>query len=54
VYFTPTRNGYGMIGLVPLKRFSPENRSGADCEEPVFGGCAIAGADLCGGDELDL
>jgi arginine decarboxylase len=24
VYLTPTRNGYGMIGLVPLKRFSPE------------------------------
>ncbi len=23
VYLTPTRNGYGMIGLVPLKRFSP-------------------------------
>jgi len=25
VYFKPTRNGYGMIGLVPIKRFSPEN-----------------------------
>ncbi len=25
VYFKPTRNGYGMIGLVPLKRFQPEN-----------------------------
>ena len=25
VYFKPTRNGYGMIGLVPLKRFSPES-----------------------------
>jgi len=24
VYLTPTRNGYGMIGLVPLKRFSKE------------------------------
>src|ERR1700727_2686644 len=24
VYLTPTRNGYGMIGLVPLKRFGPE------------------------------
>jgi arginine decarboxylase len=24
VYLTPTRNGYGMIGLVPIKRFSPE------------------------------
>jgi arginine decarboxylase len=24
VYLTPTRNGYGMIGLVPLKRFSRE------------------------------
>jgi arginine decarboxylase len=24
VYLTPTRNGYGMIGLVPLKRFSAE------------------------------
>jgi len=25
VYFKPTRNGYGMIGLVPLRRFSPES-----------------------------
>src|ERR1700728_4319922 len=25
VYFKPTRNGYGMIGLVPLKRFSPSS-----------------------------
>ncbi len=25
VYFKPTRNGYGMIGLVPLKRFSKES-----------------------------
>ena len=24
VYFKPTRNGYGMIGLVPPQRFSPE------------------------------
>src|ERR1700749_3475795 len=24
VYFKPTRNGYGMIGLVPLRRFSPD------------------------------
>ncbi|GGH01464.1 Orn/Lys/Arg decarboxylase N-terminal domain-containing protein [Silvibacterium dinghuense] len=24
VYFKPTRNGYGMIGLVPLERFKPE------------------------------
>src|ERR1700759_2853619 len=25
VYFKPTRNGYGMIRLVPIKRFSAEN-----------------------------
>ncbi len=25
VYLKPTRNGYGMIGLVPLSRFSPQN-----------------------------
>ena len=25
VYFKPTRNGYGMIGLVPLDRFRPEH-----------------------------
>src|SRR5246127_3422736 len=25
VYFKPTRNGYGMIGLVPLKRFYPKS-----------------------------
>ena len=46
VYFKPTRNGYGMIGLVPLKRFSPENvqeliarspfRAGARSEQPTY------------------
>ncbi len=46
VYFKPTRNGYGMIGLVPLKRFSPGNvkeliaRSpfspGARSQEPTY------------------
>ncbi len=25
VYFKPTRNGFGMIGLVPLSRFSPQS-----------------------------
>ncbi len=25
VYFKPTRNGYGMIGLVPMRRFSPDH-----------------------------
>ncbi|WP_263357792.1 Orn/Lys/Arg family decarboxylase [Acidicapsa ligni] len=45
VYLTPTRNGYGMIGLVPLKRFSPEAikeliakspfSAGASSQEPV-------------------
>jgi arginine decarboxylase len=28
VYFKPTRNGYGMIGLVPPQRFSPEHIRG--------------------------
>ncbi|ADW70069.1 Orn/Lys/Arg family decarboxylase [Granulicella tundricola] len=46
VYFKPTRNGYGMIGLVPLKRFSPENvkslidkspfTPGAPSKEPTY------------------
>ena len=46
VYFKPTRNGYGMIGLVPLKRFSPESvreliarspfTSGARSEVPTY------------------
>jgi arginine decarboxylase len=45
VYLTPTRNGFGMIGLVPLKRFSPEAikeliakspfSAGASSQEPV-------------------
>jgi arginine decarboxylase len=48
VYFKPTRNGYGMIGLVPLKRFSPESvrqlidkspfAAGAAAREPT---CAV-------------
>ncbi len=46
VYFKPTRNGYGMIGLVPLKRFSPRNvqkliakspfSKGARSQEPTY------------------
>ncbi|HEV2274957.1 MAG TPA: Orn/Lys/Arg decarboxylase N-terminal domain-containing protein [Acidobacteriaceae bacterium] len=46
VYFKPTRNGYGMIGLVPLKRFSPESirrliekspfAAGAPSKEPTY------------------
>ena len=46
VYFKPTRNGYGMIGLVPLKRFSPENvreliarspfAAGARSQQPTY------------------
>ena len=35
VYFKPTRNGYGMIGLVPLKRFSPEHIQATDRGEPA-------------------
>ena len=48
VYFKPTRNGYGMIGLVPLRRFSPESiqnlikespfSAGASSQEPI---CAV-------------
>jgi len=48
VYLTPTRNGYGMIGLVPLKRFSQESireliakspfSTGASSQEPA---CAV-------------
>jgi arginine decarboxylase len=46
VYFKPTRNGYGMIGLVPLKRFSPEAiqelidkspfKNGAASKDPTY------------------
>ena len=46
VYFKPTRNGYGMIGLVPLKRFGPKNvqkliakspfSKGARSQEPTY------------------
>ena len=34
VYFKPTRNGYGMIGLVPLRRFSPEHIKQLIAESP--------------------
>jgi arginine decarboxylase len=46
VYFKPTRNGYGMIGLVPLARFSPESvreiiarspfAAGARSQQPTY------------------
>jgi arginine decarboxylase len=46
VYFKPTRNGYGMIGLVPLKRFTPQSvqeliarspfAAGARSQEPTY------------------
>jgi arginine decarboxylase len=38
VYFKPTRNGYGMIGLVPVKRFSPENVQGLIERSPFAAG----------------
>src|ERR1700749_519834 len=34
VYFKPTRNGDGMIGLVPLRRFSPEHIQQLIAESP--------------------
>jgi len=46
VYFKPTRNGYGMIGLVPLWRFTPESvrdliakspfTADAPCKTPTY------------------
>ncbi len=38
VYFKPTRNGYGMIGLVPFKRFSPENVAALIAKSPFSAG----------------
>lgn len=40
VYFKPTRNGYGMIGLVPLKRFSPEHIRELIANSPFAAGAA--------------
>jgi len=40
VYFKPTRNGYGMIGLVPLRRFSPEHIQQLIRESPFSAGAA--------------
>jgi arginine decarboxylase len=40
VYVTPTRNGYGMIGLVPLKRFSPEAIKELIAKSPFSAGAA--------------
>ncbi len=54
VYFKPTRNGYGMIGLVPLRRFSPEHIQQLIRESPVQRRCGFAGTHLCGGDQLHL
>ena len=38
VYLTPTRNGYGMIGLVPLKRFSKEAIADLIAKSPFAAG----------------
>jgi arginine decarboxylase len=38
VYMKPTRNGYGMIGLVPLKRFDPEFIRGLIDKSPLCSG----------------
>ena len=38
VYMKPTRNGYGMIGLVPIKRFSPEFIRGLIDKSPLCAG----------------
>ncbi len=40
VYFKPTRNGYGMIGLVPLWRFSPENVQALIDKSPFTAGAS--------------
>jgi arginine decarboxylase len=40
VYLTPTRNGYGMIGLVPLKRFTPEAIKDLIAKSPFSAGAA--------------
>ncbi len=46
VYFKPTRNGYGMIGLVPLKRFSPEFSAGTHRTQPILRRRSLATAHL--------
>ena len=38
MYFKPTRNGYGMIGLVPLRRFSPESVQELIAKSPFTAG----------------
>ncbi len=40
VYLTPTRNGYGMIGLVPLKRFSQAAIKELIAKSPFSAGAA--------------
>jgi len=40
VYLTPTRNGYGMIGLVPLKRFGAESIKELIARSPFSAGAA--------------
>ena len=40
VYFKPTRNGYGMIGLVPLDRFKPEHIRELIDKSPFAAGAA--------------
>ena len=40
VYLNPTRNGYGMIGLVPLKRFSPDSIKELIARSPFLAGAA--------------
>ncbi len=45
VYLTPTRNGYGMIGLVPAEAVLAGGDPGVDQEQSFFREGGVAGAD---------
>ena len=54
VYFKPTRNGYGMIGLVPLKRFSPSSVQELIARSPFAPGARSQQPTLRRGHQLHL
>ena len=54
VYFKPTRNGYGMIGLVPLKRFSPQSVQELIERSPFTTRRPVSSADIRSHHQLNL
>ena len=54
VYFQPSRNGYGMIGLIPPKRFAKAHIDKLIADSPLAGGAKSDAPGACGRHQSDL